>query len=95
MEEHFRTQRPRPGFAFCKTERKPYDVIICAALMAIKHHTGDNVVIYFDGDFAEETEWAPAYTLYRTALRRDLPPFFAQYIKKVQPIAAPTQLSLL
>ena len=28
------------GFSFCKTARKPYDVVVCAALLAIKHHQG-------------------------------------------------------
>ena len=28
------------GFRYCKTARKPYDVVVCAALLAIKHHQG-------------------------------------------------------
>ena len=65
------------GFAFCKTERKPYDVVVCAAIMAIKHHQGDNVEISSDGDF--DYEWMPAYRLYRRATGRELPPDFEEY----------------
>ena len=65
------------GFAFCKTARKPYDVVVCAALLAIKHHQGDNVEITSDGKF--DNEWQPAYRLYRRATRRELPPEFREY----------------
>ena len=65
------------GFAFCKTARKPYDVVVCAALLAIKHHQGDNVEICSDGEF--DNEWQPAYRLYRRATRRELPPEFREY----------------
>ena len=65
------------GFAFCKTARKPYDVVVCAALLAIKHHLGDNVEINSDGKF--DNEWQPAYRLYRRATRRELPPQFREY----------------
>ena len=65
------------GFAFCKTARKPYDVVVCAALLAIKHHLGDNVEINSDGKF--DNEWQPAYRLYRRATRRELPPQFREF----------------
>ena len=65
------------GFSFCKTARKPYDVVVCAALLAIKHHQGDNVEITSDGKF--DDEWQPAYRLYRRATRRELPPEFREY----------------
>ena len=65
------------GFAFCKTGRKPYDVVVCAALLAIKHHQGDNVEICSDGNF--DDEWQPAYRLYRRATRRELPPEFREF----------------
>ena len=65
------------GFRYCKTARKPYDVVVCAALLAIKHHQGDNVEITSDGKF--DNEWQPAYRLYRRATRRELPPEFREY----------------
>ena len=65
------------GSDFCKTARKPYDVVVCAALLAIKHHQGDNVEIHSDGKF--DDEWQPAYRLYRRATGRELPPEFREY----------------
>ena len=65
------------GFAFCKTARKPYDVVVCAALLAIKHHQEDNVEITSDGEF--DDEWQPAYRLYRRATGRELPLEFREY----------------
>jgi hypothetical protein len=38
-------------FDFCKTARKPYDALVCAVLIAFKHHFGDTVVISSDGDW--------------------------------------------
>ena len=40
-------------FDFCKTARKPYDALVCAVLIAFKHHFGDAVVVSSDG------EWEP------------------------------------
>ena len=71
------------GFSFCKTARKPYDVVVCATLIAIKHHLGDYVSVSSDGDFDNANEWGPAYDLYFKALRRELPPFFRQFADKV------------
>ena len=55
-----RTGSPE-GFSFCKTARKPYDVVVCATLIAIKHHLGDYVSVSSDGDFDNVNEWGPAY----------------------------------
>ena len=64
--------RAPEGLDSCKTWRQPYDVVVCAALIALKHHLGDNVKITSDGRFDQE-EWQPAYQLYCRALRRELP----------------------
>ena len=71
------------GFNFCKTGRMPYDPVVCATLIAIKHHLGDHVRVSSDGDFDNADEWGPAYELYFRALRRELPPFFRQFADKV------------
>ena len=77
----FEGRRKLPPFSlgrdFCKTAQKPYDVVVCAALVAIKHHQGDNVEIHSDGKF--DDEWQPAYQLYRKATGRELPPEFREY----------------
>ena len=71
------------GFSFCKTNRMPHDPVVCATLIAIKHHLGDQVRVSSDGDFDNAEEWGPAYKLYFRALRRELPPFFRQFADKV------------
>ena len=80
---------PEPlGRDFCKTARKPYDVVVCAALLAIKHHQGDNVEIHSDGEF--DDEWQPAYQLYRKATGRELPPEFREYEDQDEPLTTET-----
>ena len=76
------------GFAYCKTVRKPYDVVVCAALLAIKHHQRDNVEITSDGRF--DNEWQPAYRLYRRATRRELPPEFREFEQPEQLLTTDT-----
>ena len=78
----------REGFSFCKTERKPYDPVVCATLIAIKHHLGEYVMVTSDGDFDDANEWGPAYELYARALGRELPPFFRQFADKLGSVKA-------
>ena len=54
------------GFAFTKTDRKPYGSVVAASLLAIKHHIGADVVLESDGGFEDE-EWMDAYHLFMTA----------------------------
>lgn len=42
-------------FNFCKTARKPYDFVVCCALIIAKHHLGDQISISSDGNI--EDEW--------------------------------------
>lgn len=37
-------------FGFCKTAYRPYDLAVTAALIALKHHFGDDVRVTSDGD---------------------------------------------
>jgi len=48
---------PNEYFAFCKTARKPYDLMVCAVLILYKLHFQDRVSVCSDGDFED---WAPA-----------------------------------
>ena len=76
---------PAPsGWEFCKTGYQPYDVIVCATLMAMKHHLQENVAISSDGDL-DGPEWQAAYQLYRRALRRPPPEFFQQHEQTPSP----------
>lgn len=72
------------GFGFTKTQYRPYDVVVTASLIAVKHHMGDLVDVASDGDFDNAEEWGPAYHLYQRALHRDLPLFFQEHAKLVR-----------
>ena len=45
------------GFPFCKTARKPYDLMVCACLLVYKHHSPDTMELGSDGD---SEDWADA-----------------------------------
>jgi hypothetical protein len=47
----------RPLFQFCKTERKPYDLVVCALLILVGRFAPDAFTIGSDGDPAD---WQPA-----------------------------------
>jgi len=42
------------GFNFCKTARKPYDLVVVACLAVLKHFCKDTVHVRSDGDTEEE-----------------------------------------
>lgn len=37
------------SFNFCKTARKPYDIVVCKVLLIFKHHLGDGISVSSDG----------------------------------------------
>ena len=39
----------RKGFAFCKTAKKPYDLLVCACLLVYKHHSPNTMELGSDG----------------------------------------------
>ena len=45
------------GFTFCKTARKPYDLLVCACLLVYKHHSPKTMELSSDG---ESEDWADA-----------------------------------
>jgi len=51
------SQKGSGGFAFCKTARKPYDLMVCACLLVYKHHSPDTIELGSDGD---SEDWADA-----------------------------------
>ncbi len=56
--EPFILDRVGPGgFSFCKTARKPYDLIVCACLITYNFHSSSTIKISSDGDWED---WAPA-----------------------------------
>jgi hypothetical protein len=52
-------------FDFCKTSRKPYDLVVMVCLVVFKHHFGDKFVVRSDG-YSEE--WEPARILCQNTL---------------------------
>ena len=61
------------GYGCCNTDMMPYDQLVAATMLVIKHHLGDSVVIKSDGDHRSGT-WGAAMNLYlRTFPDRDVP----------------------
>ena len=48
------------GFQFCKTAYKPYDLVVVACLVALKHHLGGAVNVTSDG---ENYDWEEGVAL--------------------------------
>lgn len=48
---------------FCKTNRKPYDILVCFSLLAFKHSFNDYKVFHFSSNGNDE-EWKPAKELF-------------------------------
>jgi len=48
---------------FCKTARKPYDILVCVSLLAFKHAFNDSDVFRFSSD-GDNSEWATAKDLF-------------------------------
>ncbi len=48
---------------FCKTARKPYDILVCVSLLAFKHAFDNPVVFTFSSD-GDNAEWEEAKDLF-------------------------------
>lgn len=48
--ETFYVQPIVSDFNFCKTARKPYDLVVCACLIAMKKTFGDKMWVHSDGE---------------------------------------------
>lgn len=66
MREHF-SEAVKDGFQFCKTARKPYDVVVVACLAILKYRLGDAIQVDSDG-YAEE--WTDGVELAKRLLKR-------------------------
>lgn len=66
-------------FSFCKTARKPYDLLVCISLMVAKHHLGKDFKISSDGGL---DEWKPAIEFYEETFKRKAPNELMAYFKK-------------
>jgi hypothetical protein len=61
MREHLSENRPD----FCKTAQYPYDTVVVACLIILKHYLGDSMEVKSDGD---ASEWADGLTLAQQVL---------------------------
>jgi hypothetical protein len=55
-------------FDFCKTARKPYDLIVCGALIVAAKHASEYVKVSSDG---EVSDWRPALKWVKSVLGQD------------------------
>lgn len=62
-----------PDWFFCKTSYLPYDMIVGACMIAMKHHMGERVVLSSDGKI-EEASWDKAFRLYHETFPNRPPP---------------------
>lgn len=63
--ETFYIEKDGHGFHFCKTARKPYDLIVCAVLLVLCEIAPTALVLSSDGDMSGE-EWQPARDFLRS-----------------------------
>lgn len=67
--ETFTVRRTKPEWSFCKTQYRPYDVVVCLALLVLKKVLGPSTFTFssdgcFYGDPKNMEEgWAKAYEL--------------------------------
>lgn len=66
-------------FGFCKTARKPYDLLVCVSLMVFKHHLGADFKVSSDGGL---NDWKPAIDFYENLFNRKAPKQLMNYFKK-------------
>lgn len=80
MREHFNQNE---GFNFCKTAEKPYDIVVVACLITMKHYLGDLIDVSSDG---RDHEWTEGLELAQKVLKiKDL----------TNPIESPKVLKLV
>jgi hypothetical protein len=57
--ETFRILWDKEGRDFCKTARKPYDLLVCVSLLAMKHAFNNSNVFRFSSD-GDNSDWQTA-----------------------------------
>ncbi len=63
-------QKEREGFGFCKTARKPYDTLVCLALISLFEEINDPAIFGFSSD-GDERDWLEAKKIYRAFNHKD------------------------
>ena len=69
-------------FGFCKTAHKPYDLVVCASLIAIKNHLKSDFEISSDGSL-QYGEWDEAIEFYKELFpKREIPKSLMKYLTR-------------
>lgn len=66
LREHFNQNE---DFEFCKTARKPYDLVVVACLIILQSHLKGSVVVSSDGS---ESDWTDGQKLAESVVKRKL-----------------------
>ena len=66
------------AFNFCKTNRKPYDVVVVACLIILKHYLNDLVVVSSDGF---QSDWTDGLRL-------------AKSVSKIKSLSIPSNIAV-
>jgi hypothetical protein len=69
LREHFSQNLEigfRPGCDFCKTAQNPYDVVVVACLIVLKHYLPDNIQVNSDGN---KSDWIDGLNLATKVLK--------------------------
>jgi hypothetical protein len=69
FSQNFEAASSMPGFNFCKTAQKPYDIVITACLAILKYRLGDAVRVSSDGD---AQDFQAGIALAKLAIRRKI-----------------------
>jgi len=65
--------RKPANFDFCKTARKPYDIMVGLSLLILQKYLGQKVLTFSsDGD---DEDWAEIYAVYEKAMGEPAPRF--------------------
>ena len=64
---------------FCKTARKPYDLLVKAVLISAKRHFGKNMTLDSDGEISD---WKETIQLYQDTLKRKVNKHWFKEIRK-------------
>lgn len=79
----FRDHWPENEPAFCKTGRRPYDIVVVACLAVMKHRMGPLFYVDSDGDFMD---WLAGVELAKAATRLKIKNPIAAKLGKLQAI---------
>lgn len=62
-------QKGNEGYEFCKTNRKPYDLMVCISILRLKHHFPESDISSDGG----AKDWAEAKKFYKKAFKETVP----------------------